>query len=281
MARADHIILVTGVTGRQGGAVTRHLLEDGWSVRALVRHPDKASARAAAEQGVELVVGDLRDRTLVDAAVKGAYGVYSMQSLGDGPDAEQTEGRNLADAAAAAQVTQIVYSSVMGADRPSPLMWVGGKHELEAYMRSLDLPLTIFRPATFMENLLGQKAGILEGRLELPEPATYSHQRIAVDDIGRFVALAFREPENWLGTATEIAGDESTGPEAAAAFSQVLGTDVQFVEVAPPEGMPPTHKPGPDEPAPNRADVPALRRALPELKTLAEWAADLHERGAL
>ena len=52
-------ILVTGATGQQGGAVTRHLLRDGWEVRALVRDPDKDEAQALVKQGAELVQGDL------------------------------------------------------------------------------------------------------------------------------------------------------------------------------------------------------------------------------
>ena len=56
----DKVILVTGATGQQGGAVARHLLKDGWQVRALVRDPDKDSALALQALGITLVKGDLR-----------------------------------------------------------------------------------------------------------------------------------------------------------------------------------------------------------------------------
>ena len=68
----DKTILVTGATGQQGGAVTRHLLKDGWKVRALVRDPNKDSAKALAQQGAELAKGDLNDRATIEAALKGA-----------------------------------------------------------------------------------------------------------------------------------------------------------------------------------------------------------------
>ena len=51
METADKIILVTGATGKQGGAVVKHLLADGWKVRALTRHPDHAEARALENSG--------------------------------------------------------------------------------------------------------------------------------------------------------------------------------------------------------------------------------------
>ena len=54
-------VLVTGATGRQGGAVLRHLRERGWPVRALTRRPDSAAAQALAADGAEIVAGDMED----------------------------------------------------------------------------------------------------------------------------------------------------------------------------------------------------------------------------
>lgn len=76
----DKIILVTGATGQQGGTVARHLLQDGWQVRLLVRDPNKDAAKALASKGAELVKGDLYDRASVDAALKNVYGVFSVQN---------------------------------------------------------------------------------------------------------------------------------------------------------------------------------------------------------
>ena len=55
------VILVTGATGHQGGASTRHLLATGWRVRALVRNPDDPAAHALADSGVQVVQGDMAD----------------------------------------------------------------------------------------------------------------------------------------------------------------------------------------------------------------------------
>jgi len=116
----EETILVTGATGQQGGAVTRHLLAGGWRLRALIRDPDKPAARALAENRVELVQGDLNDRASLHRALKGVYGVFSVQNfwLPDvGAEGEVRQGKNIADAASAAGVQHIVYTSVGAAHR--------------------------------------------------------------------------------------------------------------------------------------------------------------------
>jgi len=280
MARNDQTILVTGATGHQGGGAARHLLADGWRVRALVRDTQKPAARALAELGIGLVLGDLTDRPSLDDAVAGAYGVYSLQRP-IGVDQEVGEAKNLADAAKAAGVQHFVQSSVIGADSPSTLPWVASKIEIEAYLHTLGMPLTILRPVTFMENLLNQKGSILAGKMTGFMPAASVHQWIAADDIGRFIALAFFDPNSWIGRTAEIAGDELTEEQGAVVLSMVLGTPIVYAQQAPPAGMP-TPPPAPaDAPPPHRGDIAKSREAIPDLLTLVEWATQQHEAGIL
>ena len=75
----DKIIAVTGATGQQGSAVAKKLLADGWRVRALTRDGGKPLARELADRGAEIVPGDMEKRSELDAAFKGAYGVFSVQ----------------------------------------------------------------------------------------------------------------------------------------------------------------------------------------------------------
>lgn len=276
MDRSERIIVVTGATGHQGGAAARHLLADGWRVRAFLHHTDSPEARALAEAGAELTVGDFLDRASLDSAMAGAYGAYSVQTPREGPDVEIEEAHNVAEAAKTAGVEHFVYSSVIGADQPSQLPWVTSKHQVEPWLATLGMPTTVFRPATFMENLLGQADQILAGTLSLPQAPDYVNQRIAADDIGRFIALAFREPDNWIGMTMEIAADERTGPEAASALSSVLGVPVAFEQTPPPDWMP---APDPNAPPPARADIAKCRSAIPGLRTFEEWAAEMRANG--
>ena len=81
MSNSDKLIVVTGATGQQGGATARHLLAQGFRVRALVRDPNKPAAEALAGRGAELAQGDLDDRVSLDRALSGAYGVFSVQTF--------------------------------------------------------------------------------------------------------------------------------------------------------------------------------------------------------
>src|SRR5215831_8080891 len=120
MNNRDGMVLVTGATGRQGGSVVRHMLKQGWKLRALVRNPEAKAAKMLAEQAVEVVRGDLEDPPSLTNAVRGVMGVYSVQDFWSvGAKREVQQGKNLADAARKARVEHFVYSSVGGAERNS------------------------------------------------------------------------------------------------------------------------------------------------------------------
>jgi uncharacterized protein YbjT (DUF2867 family) len=281
MQNDDKIVLITGATGRQGGAAVRHLLLKGWKLRALTRKPESTAANDLKKQGVELVKGDLEDQSSLEAAVRGAYGVYSVQDFwAVGARREVQQGKNLAASADKAGVRHFVYSSVGGAERSTGIPHWESKWEIEQYIRKLGLPATILRPASFMETYYIDQVeiGILKGKLLDPVRADKPYQTIATDDIGAFVALAFERPNEFMGLELEIAGSELTNAQAAAVFSKVLGKRVKFQKLPLPavrmllgkeffemfrwfnqEGY--------------KADIPGLRRRYPEvhLHTLEQW----------
>jgi uncharacterized protein YbjT (DUF2867 family) len=227
----NKIVVIAGATGRQGGSVVRHMLPKGWRLRALTRNPHGAAALDLARGGVEVVAGDLDDPASLESALTGAYGVYSVQDFWTvGARREVAQGKNLAAAAKKAGVAHFVYSSVGGAERNSGIDHWETKWEIEQYIRALELPATIIRPAAFMENYYIDQVeiGILKGRLVDPIRADKRYQTIAADDIGAFVALAFDRPAAFIGQAIEIAGSELTNREAADVFSRVLGKPVAF-----------------------------------------------------
>ncbi|MGH2568024.1 MAG: NmrA/HSCARG family protein, partial [Bacteroidota bacterium] len=237
-------MLVTGATGQQGGAVARHLLKDGWNVRALVRDPNKETAQSLAAKGIELLKGDLYDRASVDAALKEVYGVFGVQNfwLPDiGYDGEIKQGVLLADAAKVAGVQQFVYSSVGAAHRGIGQKHFESKWKIEQHIQKLDMPHTIVRPVAFMENYNWSRAQISNGVFQSwglrPEKTL---QLVAVEDIGAFVAIAFRKPEEFLGKTIEFAGDELTEPQMAETFSRVIGRPVSVQQPWLPEGQEPT-----------------------------------------
>jgi len=277
----DKTILVTGATGRQGGAVIRHLLQRRWKLRALTRNPNAAAARGLISQGLDVVQGDLEDPLSLERAVRGVYGIYSVQDYwAVGAKREVQQGKNLANAATKASVEHFVYSSVGGAERNSGIDHWESKWEIENHIRKLGLPATMIRPAAFMENYYIDQVeiGILKGKLMDPIRADKTYQTVATDDIGAFVALAFERANDLIGAEIEIAGSELTNPEAARVFSRVLGRPVKFRKLPMPmvrlvlgkefyqmfrwfnrEGF--------------KADIAGLRRRYPEVhfQTLEEW----------
>ena len=75
----EQIILVTGATGRQGGAVYQHLQKKGFKLRALVRDPNSNKARQLMRHGEEVFQGSLDDPDSLMRAMDGVYGVFSVQ----------------------------------------------------------------------------------------------------------------------------------------------------------------------------------------------------------
>lgn len=233
MSPENGTILVTGATGNQGGATARHLLTDGWNVRALVRDDTTPAAAALAAAGAELVRGDLKEPASLVAAMRGAHGVYSVQSAN--PD-ELAQGLAVADAARAAGVRHLVYSSVGGAESQNAYYVEHGwepieKWQVEQHIRRLDLPATVLRPAGFMEDFVSPARFFQNGSLSVPWRDDLTMQLIAIDDIGAFAALAFAHPDDYLGVSMEITGDRLTTPRIAAALSAAAGRPMPHTRV--------------------------------------------------
>ena len=231
MTNQDRIVLVAGATGRQGGAVVRHMLPKGWRLRALTRNPKSYAARQLVEKGVELAEGDMDDPASLERGARGVYGVYSVQDFWTvGARREVQQGKNLADVAKKAGVEHFVYSSVGGAERNTGITHWETKWVVEKHVRSLNLPVTILRPASFMEtyHITEVEIGLLKGRLADPIRGDKPYQTIATDDIGAFAALAFERPKDFIGLDLEIAGSELTNIDAAKVFSRVLNRPVKF-----------------------------------------------------
>src|SRR5437870_12205862 len=109
----NRTILITGVTGNQGGAVARALQGAGFHLRGLTRKPDSERAAALARQGVDVVKGDLDDEATLRPALAGAWGVFGVQCAGEaGVEREEAQGKRLATLARGAGVEHFVYRCV-------------------------------------------------------------------------------------------------------------------------------------------------------------------------
>src|ERR1700686_5442890 len=149
---SDRTILITGVTGNQGGAVARALQGTGFYLRGLTRTLDSERAAALARHGVDVVKGDLDD----EATLRRAWGVFGVQNtLEAGVEREEAQGKRLATLAREAGVGHYVYTSVGSAHKRTGVPHFDNKWRIEETVRGLRFPShVILRPVFFMENLL-------------------------------------------------------------------------------------------------------------------------------
>jgi uncharacterized protein YbjT (DUF2867 family) len=190
-----------------------------------------------------------------------------------GIEGEVRQGKIMADAAKASGVKHFVQGSVGGAERNSGVPHFESKWQVEEYVRALDLPATFLRPTFFMENLSWKREQILSGSFESsgmnPDKPL---QMIAVDDIGAFAVLAFENPQEYIGRALEIAGDELTEPQMVDTLAQLTGRSISLTQ---PEGPPPYedmvkmvnwfNEKG------YEADIPVLQAQYPDLMSFEVW----------
>lgn len=222
-------ILVTGVTGKQGGALAQTLIARGHHVRGLTRNPSSDAAKAAASKGIELVRGDFEDAPSLLAAAKGVDAVFAMSTPFEAGEAAETrQGIALVDAAAKAGVAHFVYSSVAGANLRTGIPHFDSKLHVEEHLGGRDLPWTVIAPVYFMENLFFPQTldGLKNGVYASPMPDDRPLQQIALADIGAFAAHVIEHRDAFLGKRIEIASDELTAKQEAEVLSRVLGRPI-------------------------------------------------------
>lgn len=274
-------VLVTGATGQQGGAVARALLQRGHRVRALTRKPDSQGAVALQKLGAQLAIGNFDDRDSLVRAMTGVDAVFIMSTPFEaGMDTETRQGIAAVDAAKAAGVKHVVFTSVGDADKKTGIPHFDSKYRVEEYLAKAGVPYTIIAPVFFQENLISPMfgSGLKQGVVAMALPAKRPLQQVAVDEIGTFGALVIERREAFLGKRINLASNELTGEQLAETLARAAGKPLRYVEVpidqmrAMSEDMALMFewfdKVG------YSADIATLRRDYPEVgwRTFEEWA---------
>ena len=127
------MLLITGATGKQGGAVVNSLLESPeaqkFTILAVTRNADSPSAQKLKSRGVKIVTGNLNDvpaifqnaKTVVDKPIWGVFSVQVPMGKGATVQTEEAQGKALVDGAVANGVKMFLYNSVdRGGDEKSP-----------------------------------------------------------------------------------------------------------------------------------------------------------------
>jgi NAD(P)H dehydrogenase (quinone) len=221
---------VTGITGRVGGAVAQALLRSGQKVRAVLRDPAKGAAWA--ERGCEIAVADMNDATALARAFADVQGVFVLPPPNFDPAPGFPEAKAIVTAVRtaveAARPNKVVWLSTVGAQARHPNLL--SQHTLmEAALADLDLPLTILRPAWFLDNAEWDVApardkGVIASFLQ---PLDRAIPMVATADIGRVAADLLRAPAGGR-QVVELEGPQAVSPnDIAAAFGELLGRPVR------------------------------------------------------
>jgi uncharacterized protein YbjT (DUF2867 family) len=282
MAERSLLVLVSGATGRQGGAVVRALRDRGHRLRALVRNPRTPAAESLRRSGVELCPGSLEDAAAVESAARDVDAFFLMGTpFEHGPAAEVQQGRTAVEAARTARVPFVTYSSVAGATRKTGIPHFESKFQVEQGLRASGVPFAIVAPVFFMENVTTPSSiqHLARGELVLGLTADRPLQMVALANLGAFVAHVLENPSFFRGRRVEIASDETTGARAAEVLSRVTGRPIRYPDAA--------ESRAPAPPADDRAimrrwlqtdgysvDIAALKREAPAIGWLAfeAWA---------
>ncbi len=225
-------VVITGATGKQGGAVARSLAGQGFQIKAMTRKPQGDAVRALMQLGAEIVQGDLDDAESLRRVLKGAWGAFAVQNTWEaGVEREEEQGKRFALIAREEGVQHLVYSSVGSAHRHTGIPHFENKWRVEQTVRGLNFPShVILRPVFFMENLVSPWFLHGDKLITALEPDTML-QMIAVEDVGRFGAQAFLRAAQLNGREIDLAGDAATMPQVTEILSEALGRRIEFVRI--------------------------------------------------
>ena len=252
------VIAVVGATGRQGGGLARAILaspQDDFTVRALTRNPESASARRLANQGAEVVKADLNDEVSLRSAFDGAHGAFVVTDFFAHRTAEQeavqnpaqmeiAQARNAARAAKAALLGHVIWSTAedtrrhFGSGAGDVPRTMGGyavphldaKAEANSFFTDLGVPVTFIQTSYYYESLIGPMAV----RSASGEPVLLlpiADRRLAVvaaGDIGRTALAIFAGGSQYIGETISVAGDHVSGHELADKMTRAIGEKVSY-----------------------------------------------------
>jgi len=250
------LIAVVGATGAQGGGLVRSILADPsgeFAVRAITRKASSDKAKALAQLGAEVVEADLDDAASLKKAFAGAYGAFCVTNFWEhfSPEKEQAQARNMADAARAAGLKHVIWSTLEDVRRWVPLTdermpTLGGKWKvphldakgsIDHVWSDLGVPTTLLLTSFYWENFIYfglEPKAMPDGTLAIALPmGDQPLSGIAAEDIGRCAYGIFKAGGEYIGKTVGIAGEHVSGNDMAAAMSRALGRKIGYYAMEP------------------------------------------------
>lgn len=228
MSQAE--ILVSGATGRTGGAAIDELLKMHKSVRAYVRSDDERAA-ALRRRGIDIAIGDFTDIDAIRVAMEGIKSAYFLHPIAPGIVGAAAY---FAQAAKEAGVSAIVNMSQISARRDSASHAAQDHWVSERVFDWSGVPTTHLRPTFFADWLVYPhfaKEIWATRKIEFPFE-NGRHAPIPTDDQGRVIAHLLANPKGHEGKIYPLHGPvEMNHTEIAAVISDVLGVKIEYAPI--------------------------------------------------
>lgn len=225
------LTLVYAATGVQGSPVARELLQRSQRVRVFVRHPERAAHLA--HQGADVIQGDMHLPEDVARAFEGV--THASLTFPVGSHAIHAAQLALQAARSAGVRRVTVNTSGMTPDRPTGEPTLDYRLDLEQVFQESGAPHVIFRPTTYLQNLLGPWVWpSVTGSGVLPYPLPDGHRVSWLDaaDLGPLTVEALICPE--IQGVVRLGGPAAlTGPQLAARVGRRLGRPVTYRALLP------------------------------------------------
>ncbi|KAK9327595.1 hypothetical protein V1520DRAFT_348411 [Lipomyces starkeyi] len=240
------LITVFGATGNQGGSVIRALLADPvlskeFRIRGITRDTSKPAAQELKSKGVEMISADMSSTESVARALKDAHTVFLVTNYWEtmSRDIEYNQGKNVTDAAKAAGVSHLIFSSLINVTEASNgalpnVPHFDGKAEIEKYIRASSVPATFVLPGYFMSNLISslkmKEDGSFQMVLPISDTARFPLFDV-VDDTGKFVAAAIKNRSSVLGKRIYEAVDYYSPSRIINEFTEATGKAASWTQI--------------------------------------------------
>lgn len=233
-------VLVTGATGKQGGATVDALLAKGGSfeVFAMTRNASSPAASALAQKGVKVLIGDWNDKASVETALRTskATQVFLVTDFWVAAKCKEgievMQGCNVIDAVKSVDPSIFVlYTSVGDADKTGPeVHHFVAKARVEKYLAATLKAWAVLRPCSFLDNLDDAATfnPLTKGKVKFLLPPDVAMKFVSCFDIGRAAANVFAEPASYQGKLLELSTCMHTGVELAAALTEASGTPCTY-----------------------------------------------------
>lgn len=248
------VIAVLGATGSQGGGLCGAILEDPsgeFACRAITRDPSKDQAKALADKGAEVVAADIDDVESLKKALAGAHGLYAVTNFWEhfSADKEKEQARNIAEAAKAAGIKHVVWSTLEdtrklmdASDKRMPFLQdkyrvphFDAKAEADEFFKGL--PVTYLVTSFYWDNMY--MFGLAPSK---NDDGTYTWTlpmgnaklaAISARDIGKIAYGIFKAGDEYVGKTVGVAGGTLTVEDMGKTLASVLGVSVSYNAVEP------------------------------------------------